>query len=259
LYQGNLNPIAELDGEGNMVSLFVYGSKANVPNYMVKDGKIYRILSDHLGSPKLVVDISDGSIAQRMDYDAFGKVVFDSNPGFQPFGFAGGIYDLDTKLTRFGARDYDAQTGRWTAKDPIGFLADGTNFYGYVLNDPINAIDPMGLCPKYDEDCFLKCMNHFPLIEYVSFGLLGPLTNLKTPSEWKGKGGLSGGKGKSPFTSLDRRLGRFGKVKGGATVTRGSIRNIKYIGRAGTVAVAVGAFAAGYIASAAVQCALKCK
>jgi len=36
----------------------------------------------------------------------------------QPFGFAGGIYDPDTGLVRFGARGYDAETGRWTAKDP---------------------------------------------------------------------------------------------------------------------------------------------
>jgi RHS repeat-associated protein len=90
------------------------------------------------------VDISDGSVAQRMDYDAFGNVVFDSNPGFQPFGFAGGIYDLDTKLTRFGARDYEAQTGRWTAKDPILFAGGDTNLYGYVVNDPVNLIDPIG-------------------------------------------------------------------------------------------------------------------
>jgi RHS repeat-associated protein len=144
LYQDSLNPIAELDGDGNVVSRFVYGSKVNVPDYLVKGGKTYRILSDHLGSPKLVVDISDGSVVQRMDYDAFGNVIEDSNPGFQPFGFAGGIYDRDTKLTRFGARDYDAQTGRWTAKDPILFAGGDTNLYGYVLSDPVNLIDPIG-------------------------------------------------------------------------------------------------------------------
>jgi RHS repeat-associated protein len=145
LYQDTLNPVAELDGNGNVVSRFVYGSKANVPDYMLKNGNTYRILSDHLGSPRLVVDISDGSVAQRMDYDAFGNVIFDSNPGFQPFGFAGGIYDSDIKLTRFGARDYDAQTGRWTSKDPILFTGGDANLYGYVLNDPINFIDPYGL------------------------------------------------------------------------------------------------------------------
>jgi RHS repeat-associated protein len=120
---------------------------------MIKNGVTYRIISDHLGSPRLVVNTADGTIAQRMDYDEFGNVILDTNPGFQPFGFAGGIYDQPTKLTRFGARDYDAETGRWTAKDPIGFVHDpligcplgDTNPFGYVLNDPINRVDPSGL------------------------------------------------------------------------------------------------------------------
>jgi RHS repeat-associated protein len=119
-----------------------------VPDYMVKAGVAYRIISDHLGSPRLVVDTATGAIAQRMDYDEFGNVINDTSPGFQPFGFAGGIYYPDTGLVRFGARDYDAETGRWTAKDPIGFRGGGTNLYGYVLNDPVNGIDPEGLKGK---------------------------------------------------------------------------------------------------------------
>ncbi len=102
-------------------------------------------MSDHLGSPRLVIDISNGSVVQKMDYDAFGNVIEDSYSGFQPFGFAGGIYDLDTRLTRFGARDYDARTGRWTAKDPILFAGGDTNLFGYVLGDPVNGIDVWGL------------------------------------------------------------------------------------------------------------------
>lgn len=145
LYQNQLNPVAELDGSGNLVSRFVYASKGNVPDYLIKGGVTYRIISDHLGSPRLVIDSSDGSIVQQMDYDEFGNVITDTNPGFQPFGFAGGLYDRDTKLVRFGARDYDAETGRWTAKDPILFAGGDTNLYGYVLNDPVNGIDPAGL------------------------------------------------------------------------------------------------------------------
>jgi RHS repeat-associated protein len=79
-----------------------------------------------------------------MDYDAWGRVTHDSNPGFQPFGFAGGLYDPETGLTRFGVRDYDAETGRWTAKDPILFEGGDTNLYGYVLQNSVNSIDPEG-------------------------------------------------------------------------------------------------------------------
>ena len=63
---------------------------------------------------------------------------------FQPFGFAGGIYNRDTKLIRFGARDCDAETGRGTAKDPIGFGGNDTDLYGYALGDPITLQDPIG-------------------------------------------------------------------------------------------------------------------
>src|SRR5437016_13960278 len=145
LYQNQLNPVAELDATGAVVSRFVYGSKANVPDYMVKAGVTYRIVSDHLGSPRLVIDTSTGAIAQRMDFDEFRNVTLDTNPGFQPFGFAGGLYDQHTGLTRFGARDYDAQSGRWTAKDIIKFSGGDTNLYGYTLNDPMSFIDPLGL------------------------------------------------------------------------------------------------------------------
>ncbi|AUX20925.1 uncharacterized protein SOCEGT47_014010 [Sorangium cellulosum] len=66
------------------------------------------------------------------------------NPGFTPFGFAGGLYDPHTGLVRFGARDYDPEIGRWTAKDPPLFDGGGTNLYGYALGDPVNRTDPTG-------------------------------------------------------------------------------------------------------------------
>lgn len=55
------------------------------------------------------------------------------------------MYDQDTGLTRFGARDYEASTGKWTAKDPIQFAGGDSNLYGYVLTDPVNFIDASGL------------------------------------------------------------------------------------------------------------------
>ncbi|MEO8379129.1 MAG: RHS repeat-associated core domain-containing protein, partial [Acidobacteriota bacterium] len=85
---------------------------------------------------------------QTLGYDEFGNVLSDSNPGFQPFGFAGGLYDPDTGLVRFGARDYDPRVGRWTAKDPKAFNGGDTNLYCYVHNNPINFIDPSGTTPQ---------------------------------------------------------------------------------------------------------------
>ena len=145
LYQDRLRPIAELNGTGVVVSRFVYVTGGNIPDYMVKGGVTYRILTDHLGSPRLVCDVATGQILQQMDHDEFGRVILDSNPGFQPFGFAGGLYDPQTGLVHFGARDYDPETGRWTVKDPIGFGGGDGNLYAYVANDPVNLRDPSGL------------------------------------------------------------------------------------------------------------------
>jgi RHS repeat-associated protein len=102
-------------------------------------------IKDHLGSVRLVVDEASGVVVQELVYDAWGRVLVDTNPGFQPFGFAGGLYDADTGLVRFGARDYDAEVGRWTAKDPIRFESGDVNHYAYVRGDPVNVRDPLGL------------------------------------------------------------------------------------------------------------------
>ncbi|WP_234023199.1 DNRLRE domain-containing protein [Sorangium cellulosum] len=143
LYRDELRVVAELNASGGVVSQFVYAQDRNVPDLIVKGANTYRVLTDHRGSPRLVVHATTGAVAQRLDYDEFGRVLLDTNPGFQPFGFAGGLYDRNTGLVRFGARDYDPETGRWTAKDPT-LLADGTNVYAYASGDPINYFDPDG-------------------------------------------------------------------------------------------------------------------
>jgi RHS repeat-associated protein len=145
LYQDRLRPLAELDGANNVVSVFIYASRSGPPEYMMRGGNTYRIISDELGSPRLVVDTVNGAMMQALDYDEYGRVLQDTNPGFQPFGFAGGLYDPDTGLAHFGARDYDSIAGRWTGKDPILFGGGQTNLYAYVSNDPVNMIDRRGL------------------------------------------------------------------------------------------------------------------
>jgi RHS repeat-associated protein len=153
LFQTQLNPIAELDGTGNVVSRFIYGTKRNIPDYMLKNGVPYRLITDQLGSVRLVVDVTTGAVVQRIDYDAWGTVTQNTNPDFQPFGFAGGHFDRATGLLRYGVRDYDPETGRWTAKDPIGLAGGGLNLYTYVLHDPVNLTDPYGECPPERNAC----------------------------------------------------------------------------------------------------------
>ena len=110
----------------------------------------------------------DGSVAQRLDYDAWGRITNDTNPGFQPFGFAGGLLDADTGLLLFGARSYDPTTARWTSRDPIGF-SGGLNHYAYVEGDPINNIDPSGLLS-------IGCFKDMLLVaSYVFYGWANPI------------------------------------------------------------------------------------
>ena len=113
---------------------------------MVKSGVTYRMISDHLGSVRMIVESESGKVVQELDYGTFGEVRRDTNPGFQPFGFAGGLYDPDTGLVHFGAREYDARTGRFLSKDPLSVPEGGDfNSYRYVGSNPVNNVDPMGL------------------------------------------------------------------------------------------------------------------
>jgi RHS repeat-associated protein len=138
IYSGQLLPIAELDSLGNVVLRFT-------GRYIEKGGRKYTIITDNLGSVRLVVDIATREIVQEVEYDEGGNVLLNTNPDFQPFGFAGGLYDSETKLVRFGVRDYDAKAGRWISKDPIGFEGGVPNIFEYCINDPVNFTDPSGL------------------------------------------------------------------------------------------------------------------
>jgi RHS repeat-associated protein len=148
LYEDQLRIVAEVNGAGQLVSRYVHGTRANVPELMVKAGATYRLVTDQLGSPRLLVNVTTGAIAQQIDYDEYGIVTKDTNPGFQPFAFAGGLRDPSTGLLRFGARDYDPQVGRWILKDRAGFNSGSPGLYEYVSSDPVNGIDPEGLAQR---------------------------------------------------------------------------------------------------------------
>ena len=136
---------AEADGNGNILQRFAYGSNANIPDFLINAKGTFRIVSDHLGSPRALVDITTGKVTKRFKFDEFGNSRADSDDYVIPFGFAGGLTDADTGLIHFGARDYDPTMGRFLTKDPIGFGGGQSNLYTYCGNDPVNCTDPTGL------------------------------------------------------------------------------------------------------------------
>ncbi len=145
VYQSQTQIAAVLSPTGAVLKQFIYGEKLNIPDYVIEKGKTYRIISNPIGSPELLVEVTKGRIEEEFAFDEFGiPDRHNDDKSILPFGFAGGLYDQDTKLFHFGARDYDPEVGRWTSKDPILFDGGDTNLYGYVLQDPVNFIDPTG-------------------------------------------------------------------------------------------------------------------
>jgi RHS repeat-associated protein len=144
LWQGLTRLLAVYDGNNTLRQRFEYADD-RMPVSMTMASATYYLSYDPVGSLRLVAD-SSGNVVKRIVFDAFGNILEDTNPGLAvPFGFAGGLHDRDTGLVRFGFRDYDPEMGRWTAKDPIGFAGGDTDQYGYVINNPVNAVDPLGL------------------------------------------------------------------------------------------------------------------
>ena len=135
---------AQTDESGAVVARFGYDDAGRLV-FVERGTTRYEVVTDHLGSPLLVVDAGSGAVAEAMTYDAWGNVTSDTDPGFIPIGFAGGLRDADTGLVKFGAREYDPRTGRWTGPDPIGFAGGDPLLYRYVRGDPVNGTDPSGL------------------------------------------------------------------------------------------------------------------
>jgi len=141
VYRDDLQPIARLDASNAVDQRYVYGTSDHVPDYLTQGSTTLAYVADIRGSVRLVVDAATGAVLQRTDYSPFG--IATGTAAVQPFGFDGGLVGPDGAV-RFGARDYDPVTGRWTDKDPTRFSGADTNLYGYVMEAPVNLVDPAG-------------------------------------------------------------------------------------------------------------------
>jgi RHS repeat-associated protein len=120
-----------------------------------RNGQIHYIHTDHLGTPR-VVSMPGGDVVWRWQSSPFGEGEPDENPDGKGrafelrLRFPGQYHDHETGRHYNYFRSYDPSIGRYVSSDPIG-LAGGLNTYGYVVDDPINMVDPLGLERIYNQ------------------------------------------------------------------------------------------------------------
>ncbi|WP_330246268.1 polymorphic toxin-type HINT domain-containing protein [Streptomyces sp. NBC_00562] len=118
-------------------------------------GGVTFLAGDHHGTAQLAIDAATGQ-TQRRRLDPFGagRDADSSDPSkwVDDKGFVGGTNDTTSGLVTLGAREYDADTGRFISADPIIDYTDPQqiNGYAYSNNNPVSFSDPDGLKP---DDC----------------------------------------------------------------------------------------------------------
>ncbi len=121
----------------NEYVLYSYGE----PVAMTNDNSTSYFGTDILGSVRSVTN-KYGAVQADYNYDVFGSPYLYNLENDIDFGYCGKVYDVGTGLYDYGFRDYSHFSARFTTVDPI---RDGSNWFSYVVNDPVNYIDPLGL------------------------------------------------------------------------------------------------------------------
>ena len=138
--------LLEYDGTNTLQARYTHGPGIDEPIAVTKAGNTFFYHQDGLGTVTELTD-SAGAVAKAYAYDAYGNIVDQTGTVDQPYTYTGRELDSEMGLYYYRARYYDAATGRFLQKDPIG-TEGGLNLYRYVENNPANWIDSIGLAPK---------------------------------------------------------------------------------------------------------------
>ena len=140
---GTQNYVCDGDSPGS--ALLKDGNAVYTPGLSERRGSTSKFYhGDALGSTRGITD-STQAVTDSVLYDAFGNTVTRTGTTPTPFGFVGKAQyqsDSDSGLQLLGHRYYDPSIGRFLSSDPI---QDGTNWYVYCDDNPLNGMDPTGL------------------------------------------------------------------------------------------------------------------
>ncbi len=104
------------------------------------------VLADALSSTIALAD-GAGSLPTAYTYEPFGVTSTTGAATSNPYDFTGREGD-PTNLKYYRARYYHPALQRFTGEDPLDFGGGSTNLYGYVFNNPLHFVDPLGLAYK---------------------------------------------------------------------------------------------------------------
>ena len=122
---------------------YMYIPDTLIPFAMRIDGAVHCIHTDQIGTVRAITD-SDGNVVWNAEYSAFGMASASGSRITNALRLPGHYFDGETGLHYNRFRYYSPDLGRYLSRDPIG-LPGGLNLYAYVNNDPVNAVDPLGL------------------------------------------------------------------------------------------------------------------
>lgn len=136
--------LSEADSAGNLVH-YIYAGGRLVASGSPDKGYVFH-QHNQIGSALALTDAS-GRVVAAFAYDPYGRILGRTGTVVTPFTYVGayGVMDEGDGLYFMRNRYYDAHTGRFLHRDPIGFKGGQTNLYAYVGGDPINRVDPSGL------------------------------------------------------------------------------------------------------------------
>ena len=100
---------------------------------------------DHLGSSSYITNL-DGEVVQHIEYVPFGEVFVEERNSIwnTHYLFNAKEFDEETGLYYYGARYYDPRLCLWISTDPMEDKFPSVSSYTYVLNNPLNILDPNG-------------------------------------------------------------------------------------------------------------------